>query len=80
MRSKKCQNFIIEAYTTFVPGFMVDIVETEDSFEAHLYRDGYGVKIFMVGVNKAQTTKEAFISLVDDNMCDYVVCYMEHFS
>ena len=77
MDMEKCQNFTIEAYITAVSDFMVDIVEMEDVFEAYLYRNGYGVKSLMFGVDKAQTTKEDFISLVSANLHTHIDHYME---
>ena len=76
----KCIGVSIESYHTVNGSFMVDIVESIDSYEAYLYHIGYSVKVHMFSVDKARTTKEEFLYMVSVNLDDYVDAYMEEFN
>lgn len=57
--------------------FMVDIVETDNTYHAWIYRKDYGVKCLMFGVRKKQQKKASFILTVINNLPDYMNVYNE---
>ena len=55
--------------TTYEHGeFLVDIVTTEDSYEAWICRKNYGMKALFFGVFKKQNTLDKFLELVKANL------------
>jgi hypothetical protein len=73
---------VIAKTTTYAPGddWRIDIVETDDEFEAWLWKDAYGHKTFMWGEPKQQTwgtvTRKEFVHRVEVLWEDYVIGYM----
>ena len=69
----------------YYKGFLVDIVEKSDIWEAWLYHTDYGVKEMMFGVakNDPDDTTEGFIKLVFANLVknpyieNYIDLYMD---
>jgi len=58
--------------TTYEHGeFLVDIVTTNDSREAWLYRKDYGVKSLMFGAYISLNTLEEFLETVEENLDEY---------
>ena len=53
----------------------VDIVETDECYEAWLYAKNYGLKTFMLGVPVAQNSKEEFIQIIQFNIKEYLSFY-----
>ena len=76
----RCLLISTDTYQTSLDDFMVDVVEDGEAYGAFLYRLGYGVKIFMFGVDKADVTKEEFLAMVDANLASYVNSYMEEYN
>lgn len=58
-------------------GFYVDIVDSGDLYEAWFYKDGIGVKEYMFGVSKKQTSYDDFVRTVKLNCEDYFENYTE---
>ena len=64
------------------PGFMVDIVENANEYEAWLYHKDYGVKSLMFGSEKKQHNGKAdFCDMVEANLINqpYINNYMEEY-
>lgn len=55
-----------ETYT--LCGFIVDIVENSEDFEAYIQKTGYGVKSLVFGMPKNQQTYNDFLDLVEINL------------
>ena len=51
--------------------FLVDVVETENDYEAWIYRKGDGIKNLMFGCPKTQQSYSEFIELVMYNLDTY---------
>ena len=75
----RCLLISTDTYQTSLDDFMVDVVENVDSFDAFLYRLGYGIKTFMFGVDKADTTKKEFLAMVKENLATYAEYYTEEY-
>lgn len=62
----------------------IDIVETEDEFEAWIWMGSYGVKSLMWGSPKQQVwgivTRKDFLDMVKAQWADYVGGYIEEFA
>lgn len=69
----------IERYVVGV--FNVDIVDDGETYEAWLSHSGYGVSSLMFGVSKSDMVngKEQFLSMVDNNICDYISAYHDEY-
>lgn len=66
----------------FRDGFMVDIVETEDTYDCYLYHKQYGIKSSMFGLPKEYFACLADVeSLVLANLCEenYIKYYKEEY-
>ena len=57
--------------------FMVDIVETDAGFDAWIYTDEIGIKVFMFGVSKQDRTGDDFLVMIMDTFEDYAKSYEE---
>ena len=55
----------------------IDIVETEDMYEAWLYSPGYGIKMFMIGCPKKQQSYETFLEYVENEIGTDLELYYE---
>ena len=65
-----------------VPGFMVDIVETPEEYEAWIYHENVGIKDFMFGGPKSQSKDRSdFCDLVEVNLHvqDYISSYIDEY-
>lgn len=62
---------------SYVKEYLVDIVETENDYEAYVYSKDNCYKIFMFGCPKEQQTKDEFIDMVKASMDDFISDY-EH--
>lgn len=80
----KKANYKIHTYEAD-DGFMVDIVDKDDAFEAWIYHKDYGIKDLMWGEPKKNTifgepftqTLQGFKSLVEANLEAYAGDYRE---
>lgn len=61
-------------------GFMLDVVEERDTYEAWIWRQGFGVKDLAFGVPKSKTTKEEFIDLAEQNFTLHAKRYVEAYA
>ena len=52
-------------------GWRIDIVVSEDTFEAWIYHSGYGIKELMFGIEKKTSTYQAFCDMVETNFEEY---------
>lgn len=55
-------------------GWRVDIVTTADTYEAWIYKEGYGIKTLMFGSSQPQNR---FCDMVQDNFEDYKKSYID---
>lgn len=75
----RCLLISTDTYQTSLDDFMVDVVEDGEAYGAFLYRLGYGVKIFMFGVDKADVTREEFLAMVVDNLASHANYYTKKY-
>ena len=75
----RCLMISTVTYQTSLEDFMVDVVEDGEAYGAFLYRLGYGIKTFMFGVDKADTTKKEFLAMVKENLATYAEDYTEEY-
>ena len=72
--------------TTYNPegDWYIDIIETDDMFEAWIYLRSYGVKSLMWGSPKQQeygtVTRKHFLDMVKTNFIYYANGYIEEFA
>ena len=64
--------------------FWIDIIETEDMFEAWLTGKDYGVSNLMFGCPKEQSnghniSADGFMELVENNLDDYIYSYYREY-
>lgn len=59
---EKIKDVKIESYDAG-DGFVVDVTETADTYEAHIYKKENGDKKYMCGVKKDAQTKRDFIEI-----------------
>lgn len=79
IRTLKLENIKTETYR-FMGHFCVDVVETNEAFEAYIYDDQYGIKRLMFGVqNTDGYTKERFLQFVANNAEDYIESYIDRY-
>lgn len=77
---KKCKNVkSIECYA-YDSEHCIDIVETDECYEAWLYAKDYGLKTLMFGVPVDQDSKEGFIQIVQSNAKEYLSIYYDELS
>ena len=57
--------------------YMVDVVTTDDYYEAWLYNILYGIKTSMFGVPKSQQSYREFLDIVVSNIDEYIALYVE---
>ena len=77
MKLKKIENLVKE---TFRCGeYIIEISETDEAFEAWIYSERYGVKMFMFGAQKRITPLAEFIEMVDVNFWDYMNMYHDEY-
>lgn len=80
----KIENINITTYE-YKNGTMIEIVEKDDSFEAWIYDENYGVKDLMWGEPIHNTrfgkpyvqTYENFVKLVEENIEEYIEDYYD---
>lgn len=72
---ERIENLIRETYRH--GECIIEISETEDSYDAYIGRPTYGDKHFMFGCPKEQQTMEEFVSLVSLNADRYANFYEE---
>lgn len=53
----------------------IDIVETDDMYEAWIYEKDSGEKMLMFGCSKAQQPEEEFLEIVEGNAEEYFDIY-----
>lgn len=58
-------------------GFLIDIIETKDQFEAWISLKGYGKKEHMFGGRKESETLESFSEIVYGNIPRYASIFVE---
>lgn len=67
----------VKTSTYKIGEYMIDIVETDDEYEAWIYRSDYGVKHSMIGCDKTQTTRKEFMAVVEATYYEYAMRYDE---
>lgn len=80
LQRKEINMKIIYAITTTYEmnnGFMIDIIENDETYHAWIYKKNMGVKDLMFGVRKEQQTKNEFINIVLNNLPEYEEAYLE---
>ena len=60
-------------------GFMIDIVTTDEEYDAFLYHKKNGIKSMMFGGLKKQQSYKEFLELVEANVEDYIPNYAEDY-
>lgn len=60
-------------------GFVIDIIDDGENYEAWLSIENYGVKTFMFGAPKAQQSKEQFGKLAIANFAEYGEQYLKEY-
>lgn len=60
-------------------GFMIDTVQTDDTYAAYIYHKDYGVKDLMFEVPKSQQSYKYFLELVETNAAEYISHYAEEY-
>ena len=72
--------------TTYNPegDWYIDVIETDDMFEAWIYLGSYGIKSLMWGSPKQQeygtVTRKDFLDMVKANFISYANGYIEEFA
>ena len=72
--------------TTYNPegDWYIDVIETDDMFEAWIYLGSYGIKSLMWGSPKQQeygtVTRKDFLDMVKTNVIYYANGYIEEFA
>lgn len=72
--------------TTYNPegDWYIDVIETDDMFEAWIYLGSYGIKSLMWGSPKQQeygtVTRKDFLDMVKANFISYANGYVEEFA
>lgn len=72
--------------TTYNPegDWYIDVIETDDMFEAWIYLGSYGIKSLMWGSPKQQeygtVTRKDFLDMVKTNFISYANGYIEEFA
>lgn len=66
-------NYITKTYYAH-EGWYIDIVEKSEEYEAWIYCEDYGIKMFMFGITKAYSY-EFFMEKVIANAIDYAKIY-----
>ena len=63
--------------TTFIftKEYLIDIVETDENYEAYIYTKHDGIKMLMFGCPKEQQTEEEFFELVKGTVDEYIAEY-----
>ena len=57
-------------------GFLLDVVSTEDAFEAWLYHEQYGIKDMMFGLLKSKTPSlQEALDVIEPNLHEYISDY-----
>lgn len=59
--------------------FLIDIIDDGENYEAWLYVKGYCTKTFMLGMPKAQQSKEEFRKLAIANFAEYGEQYLAEY-
>ena len=57
--------------------YCIDIITTNDTYEAWLYKNDYGIKTLMFGGLIEQQSKDEFLKIVDANVEDYIPLYCD---
>ena len=57
--------------------YCIDIITTNDTYEAWLYKNNYGMKSLMFGSPIQQQSKEEFLKIVAINVDDYIPLYCD---
>ena len=68
-------NYITKTYYAHA-GWYIDIIEKSEEYEAWIYCENYGIKMFMFGITKAYSYK-FFMEIVIANAIDYAKIYAE---
>lgn len=72
--------------TTYNPegDWYIDVIETDDMFEAWIYLGSYGIKSLMWGSPKQQeygtVTRKDFLDMIKTNFISYANGYIEEFA
>lgn len=75
-KMQKLENIKTETYK-YNNVIWVDIVETENEYEAYIDNHDYDTKWYIFGIPKKQQTKEEFIEIVEYNIPEYLDKYEE---
>lgn len=59
--------------------YMLDIVITPDNYELWIYQESYGVKLFIIGVQKDSITLEEFKDYAEENVEDFIEYFVNDF-
>lgn len=65
-------NRIITTDTYTYNDYMIDIVITPDDFEGWIYKKSAGLKMLMFGCPKKQQDYNEFITLIENNIEEYI--------
>lgn len=57
--------------------YLIDIVINQSCYEGWIYTDNAGLKMLIFGCPKTQQTLEDFITLIEDNIADYIPLFEE---
>lgn len=57
--------------------YCIDIITTNDTYEAWLYQYNCGMKSLMFGMPIPQQSKEQFLEIVEANVEDYIPLYCD---
>ena len=60
-------------------GFLIDVVEVDDTFEFWLYHESVGVKYLMFGLPKTDMDKREFINRALSQVDEYIDLYTEEY-
>lgn len=59
----------------FSENYFIDIVTSNDGYDAFLYNKNYGIKVFMFGCPRYYQTYDEFLGMVYVNATDYIYEY-----
>lgn len=60
---------------SYTKEYLVDVVETDEDYEAYIYTAENVFKLLMFGCPKEQQTKSEFLDVVDANMDEFITEY-----
>ena len=75
MNLKKEENNVYEVYKVEGTDYYIEIYQNGNYLEFWLYKETYGIKIFMIGIEKTSD----YLDIMKNNIADYIADYEEEY-